>query len=574
MSTKTLRKRIALVAVSAMGFGLLTSVTANAASDTTAITAVNIKMVDASADTVLNINQCSVDADAVANVSSTTATTGTVLAVGGKVEFLTVTNGKAALVISGPAKWDTLPVTASGGSTAATAATISQDAKEVGMTDNAAYSRLVATGVGTVTVTAYNAATSAAATASVESFGITIVDKCSGGTPSVANSQLILTKSATTSTPATTAYDWSGETTAGTPDWSTVDVGSSVNIHVHLRDAYKADLTTAGTLQATATNGAYVNFGAFSSAIGSTAFVSSIAGGSSNVYLSVGQDPNKPGQALDTVVTFSFNGVTIGTKSVKIYGAPDSIVVTDANIGSSGTAGTFSWILKDAAGNQLESDETATGAKIGQVFDTVVSAATANDDATRTAAGTGTFTCTSGKSGKLSIKVGFVNSYLKTVASNAFDATCGLDSIWTWSVSMDKASYAPGEIAKLTISAKDSNGGAVSNAAVAGAKISNLSIPGMTQIGTAATSTDTFDMGSLVYKFRVDQTEGSYVGQAQVSVNASAAAAETVAKTVQYKIAAGGSSVTNAEVLAAIVKLIASINKQITALQKMLTKKK
>ena len=48
---------------------------------------------------------------------------------------------------------------------------------------------------------------------------------------------------------------------------------------------------------------------------------------------------------------------------------------------------------------------------------------------------------------------------------------------------------------------------------------------------------------------------------------------DTAAKTVQYKIASTSTAVSNADVLKAIVSLIASINKQIAALQKALLKK-
>ncbi|MFM2180226.1 MAG: hypothetical protein RL192_388, partial [Actinomycetota bacterium] len=47
---------------------------------------------------------------------------------------------------------------------------------------------------------------------------------------------------------------------------------------------------------------------------------------------------------------------------------------------------------------------------------------------------------------------------------------------------------------------------------------------------------------------------------------------DTSAKTIQYKVA-GSAGVTNADVLKAIVSLIASINKQIAALQKALLKR-
>jgi hypothetical protein len=63
----------------------------------------------------------------------------------------------------------------------------------------------------------------------------------------------------------------------------------------------------------------------------------------------------------------------------------------------------------------------------------------------------------------------------------------------------------------------------------------------------------------------VGTSEGAFVGSFKTT-----GSVDTAAKTVQYKVAATTAAVTNAEVLAAIVKLIASINKQIRALQKQL----
>ena len=77
-------------------------------------------------------------------------------------------------------------------------------------------------------------------------------------------------------------------------------------------------------------------------------------------------------------------------------------------------------------------------------------------------------------------------------------------------------------------------------------------------------------MGAKTYKFVVGSTEGSY----QMTVSTPAYAATGVVDvTVPYKISTGSASVTNADVLKAIVSLIASINKQIAALQKALLKK-
>jgi ABC-type uncharacterized transport system permease subunit len=133
---------------------------------------------------------------------------------------------------------------------------------------------------------------------------------------------------------------------------------------------------------------------------------------------------------------------------------------------------------------------------------------------------------------------------------------------------MDKASYSPGEIATLTIKGVDALGGIVSDYASHGVGVSSLSIPGMTIIGAAATSVDTFSDGALTYKYRVDQAEGSFVGQALVT-----ATVDTKAETVLYKIASTSGAISLADVLKAIVSLIASINKQIAALQKALLKK-
>ena len=90
---------------------------------------------------------------------------------------------------------------------------------------------------------------------------------------------------------------------------------------------------------------------------------------------------------------------------------------------------------------------------------------------------------------------------------------------------------------------------------------------------TAPTSTDMFSGGKKTYKFVVGSTEGSYQMSVDLPQWNSTTYSQT-AVTVPYTIKASSASVSNAEVLAAIVKLIASINKQIAALQKALTKKK
>ena len=87
-------------------------------------------------------------------------------------------------------------------------------------------------------------------------------------------------------------------------------------------------------------------------------------------------------------------------------------------------------------------------------------------------------------------------------------------------------------------------------------------------IVTAVAATDVFNNGVKTYQFKVGTTEGSYA----MSVNIPDIATDT-AKTITYKIASATPSVSNADVLKSIVALIASINKQIQALQKLILKR-
>ena len=346
---------------------------------------------------------------------------------------------------------------------------------------------------------------------------------------------------------------------------------ADVHVNVLLLNAYKAELGTAGILTASATNGALVAFDG-DSLLSSTAFVQTTGNLAANIDLKVAQNKvANPGQALSTTVTFQFNGVTVGTKDVKLYGVGSQIVVSDVSVGDNANGGTFSYIVKDAAGNQINSpDADLSGAKAGITYAGIVSGAAGvtGTPSTTLAKGSGTFACASGKSGSQDISVGFLNAALAVVKSNTFKATCGLSAVDTFSVSMDKASYSPGEIATLTIKGLDANGGIVSDNATHGVGVSSLSIPGMTIIGAAATSVDKFSAGALTYKYRVDQAEGSFVGQALVT-----AATDTKAETVSYSIKSTSGGVSMADVLKAIVSLIASINKQIAALQKALLKR-
>jgi hypothetical protein len=552
MSTKTLRKRIALVAVAALGAGVLVTSPANAGAGD-AIANVNINMTAATTGTAA-VGVCFQAAGATdADVSSaTTTSTTTVVEVGAKLSFTTVTNGTGSLVISGSGTWTAVDSTG----------TISSDRKTVNtVSTSTTAATLTAGAAGSLTVTAYSAADGGGT--AVETYGITVTASCAGNAMSVANTVAVLASS------NGTAADGNTDFTASAGD---VDNGSDLWINVLLRDAYKNPLTTAGVLTANATNGArigWVDGGVTGPFAATTAVIATLGDSTASSSLRVAQ-PADSSAALNTTVTIQFNGVTVATKTVSISGAPASIAVTDVTVGTQGSTGTFKYVVKDAAGNQLTSTSVGTSAIAGFKSAGVVASATTASagDATWIAKGTGTFSCNATKSGSQSVTIAFLNSALQPVVSNAFTATCGYAAVDTFSVSTDKATYSPGEIATVTISAKDENGGIVSDTTTVGAAIVNLAMPGMTLIGAAATSADVFTNGVKTYKFRVDQAEGSFVGQAQVT-----AATDLAVKTLSYTVKSTSNAVSNADVLKAIVSLIASINKQIAALQKALLKR-
>jgi len=583
MSTKTLKKRIALVAVSALSVGLLTVVSspvANATNNNTALTVNDIRIISQTAGTTLAAGVCAVDSVASSQVLGAAAigSTATTISVGAKLEFRTGTNGLGTLVISGPAEWAGQPVSTSGlvniaAGPVGTAATISSDKKSVTVADDAASMILVATGAGAVTVSVYNAATAATGTL-VKSFGISVVASCAGADAvSVSNSILAVNnadaQASSTSTDATLSY-------------ADQDYGSTVYINVLLRDGFKASLATDVVLQASGTNGAIV--GVDAAGISSNGVAATKASSSQTVSIYVSQDTTtNPGKALTTTVTVSANGTVIGTKTITILGLAASIDVPQADVkygtgsSQSTTTNQFKFIVKDNAGNRLQLAPAATGAIGGTKYTangavTAVTTVGLRDTSYRSPLdnsgagdGAGTFTCSSTVSGSQSVTIGFYNTALVLVKSNAFNVNCSVGGINTFTVSTDKATYSPGEIATLTISGKDALGAAVSDTTTMGAGYVNLSMPGMTLIGAAATSADTFTAGVKTYKFRVDQAEGSFVGQAQPT-----ATTDDAAKTVSYNIKSSTATVSNADVLKSIVALIASINKQIQALQKLI----
>jgi hypothetical protein len=159
-----------------------------------------------------------------------------------------------------------------------------------------------------------------------------------------------------------------------------------------------------------------------------------------------------------------------------------------------------------------------------------------------------------------------------TITSPAFTARCA-DNAYTYTASFDKAAYTQGEIATLSVQFLDSKGNKANSLVSPGAV--SLILPFMTLVtstGSASVLTDAD--GVIKYTMTVGTTVGLTAGTYTGVVDFTDLTADAAVKaTPTYKIGTGGDTTTNADVLKSIVALIASINKQIQALQKLILRR-
>ena len=603
MSKTTLRKRIALTAVTAIGAGLLSVVpvsTANAANNVAAPSATATNPTAAAG--LLNIaSDLTTTGDPAAGSTAAATLSMGLLSVsdiaGGVQEGTTQT---AVLLSTGSIGVYTTQADTHGSFISVTGGTISKSSGAGGINAGATIlgqagtanlmSALVRPSSGstsivirlyTASVATYGASNAAALATGLIAptlgtmtgqITVTVAAVNSSGVMDPAKSNLFLTS----------ADGADNSQTVDAPT-SAVKNNSEVGcINVQLNDGYGQDITTtAGLLTATATNNAVLAFAASACAAGLTAGSSFSTADPSNLVLSVAQPT--AGAALSTTVTILYNNVVVGTKSFVIRGKVAKVTVSSPKIGATNatTADTATVKFEDAAGNTVYPASgsaiyplssttfgiTGSTAKSGYVAAAAIS--TTTPDAATSTTGKVAWTCGL-LSTKQSISMTYVNADGSTVVSNAFDASCG-DSPYSYSASFDKTSYAPGEIATLSVTFKGKDGSLSNDASAiathvsAGVSDASISAAGLTIVG-APTSVDRTTNGVKKYTFTVGSTEGSYNAVVNFPTIDDPA-------TVSYTIKSGTASVSNADVLKSIVALIASINKQIQALQKLILKR-
>jgi len=619
MSITTLRKRISFVAVTALTAGLISAVAAPVASaniyrSTNAVATVDSLNV-ASTGTSGNAtgaavvsNSSTMDTAAQSfgllykDSSSTTAQTATVLA-GGTLVLYTLTHGTTATNVGLTATGGTFGTTlydmgtAPSGEWADNLRTVyASGATAVAFTWNAGST------AGTYTISGYRStATAQIAGRSTVTDGslfggitVTVVASAAAAGPVVANSTCSVATSATNSPSAA--------------DTSTIfTTGDSAYINLALKDAYLATNATSGNIVVTATGDAVVNIGTGTVTAGTASTVVAYGTGTSGDKNSIRVSQATSGAPVTTTVTISFNGATICTKTITIRGVPASMAITSVSSVESDGAGTATayWLadgtnrdahmyitLKDSAGNTVlpgtQSNGTSSTGNTEFTADsasitTMVTAFTVDsgDQATSLSssvapwgATAAKYTCASGMNGTQKVTVKHTSAATGKIITGTFDARCAGDA-YTYTASFDKASYVQGEIATLTVKFLDSKGNPANSVTAIGA--ATITTPQMTKVTSdwdANTRTKADGTAVRTYVVGPDSggavTAGTYNGIIDVTGLTAVAATK---QTVTYKVSTGQDTTTNADVLKSIVALIASINKQIQALQKLILKR-
>jgi trimeric autotransporter adhesin len=625
MSTKTIYKRIALVAVAALGAGVLSVAPANAANNGVAGAAA----APAPLANVLNVaTEASITgvATVVATVEDGTTTAGSfneslgllansttvdvnsltstaTMRSDGEIVFYTKTDNDVAATFTVDGGTFGSVATESGAVSNINAARTSYVTGKATAATQIAFSVKPNAGATTMTVSMYKSG-------AMDTISQTKVNNVQSGVTS--RGTLIQRYIVTVATTSVSGVYSSGDSfvqaqvTGGIAAPTTnVDATNSTTIansassvgflSFDLRDAYNVSLSGKGALVVSATNGAGVslvaaNDGTYGEAASVTLLtaVSNFASGT----VTVARPAAFANKGFSTTVTISWNGAVVGTKSFTFLGEVATMVVTPRRIAqmtgsSSDSLDAFRVTYADSAGNTLIGLGTTATTVVSTTTTTAVTGAAIGTQGTAVDAAKGTVTCAAATGtyfggGTAKLQLQHVNSVSGTVVkSNVFDMTCQPNA-YSYTASWDKASYTPGSLATLTITFRDRDGDlangydtvAFTDAITFAGTPSALPVAGsVTGSGSSADrpNSGTGLQGIKTFQFVVGAEEGDF--QAVVGVPDVNARSGQANLAVAYKVAKTTAGTTNEDVLKAIVSLIASINKQIAALQKALLRR-
>ena len=549
MSTKTIKQRIAVVAALALGAGVLSVSPANATANT-----------GGALGNVTAANICAV-ADAAGAALAPTA------AVYTTPTFLTMAVGQTATI------------------------TISDDGQEIRMSNSNALITTsnslddITISQGGLVATSDNTNSGDNITVTALTPGVVTVKTYDGPADSTAADTITITVVAAC---GSSAFDYGSSKAELQSSYAAADdliddisyVANTATVHLatRLNNAYGQKLPS-GLFNVKVSSGAVVGIAGTDAAASCTTLPEANLQDDGD-YINVAVCQATANVPWTGTITLSYNGTVLLTKSATIRGAAASITASSPKIGktSASTYRAFSFKVADSAGNLLGSiTPTVVAGLTNATVQAVVAAASSADDVVTT----GNYITCGSSAGELEVQLKTTSATGATILSNKWKATCGGD-LDSFKASLDKAVYAPGDIATVTVTGLDATGklvygpGADDGAATTAESTRYVLLSGTTapviaggsmDAVVAPSTADYFNNGVKTYQFKVTATEGSF----NLSVNLPDSGAAAVV--VPYTVKASTTTVSMADVLKSVVSLIASINKQIQALQKLILRR-
>jgi hypothetical protein len=405
---------------------------------------------------------------------------------------------------------------------------------------------------------------------------VTVVAAGSAGTFSASKSNIALT--AAGSAPAVANID-----TAGV---STVANGTCAYLYYAANDALGLPLAGSSIIAKSSNSAGAVTIGAIT---GTLAVVTGTY--STATYIALCQNAANANKAVTSTVTLTVDGVDVATRTVTIVGQLATITVSEDAVSVRGDAGTddaiyganatqstgtwspsHSYTGKDAAGNLVAFtaalDTTTVDAQVTGTGEIGAAAPLNANPYLRT--GALTFACadTSGANTKLKVKATAADT--TTIYSNAFTVTCAGNAV-NYTASTDKAAYNTGDVMTVTVKGTDKSGKPANDYGIISttAKLGTIASGAISSSVNAPADGNTLAAGVKTYKYIIGQTTGTYTIAVDFPVMNSTTYSQT-ALTLPVSVKSATTEVSNADVLKSIVALIASINKQIQALQKLI----
>jgi hypothetical protein len=486
MSTKTTFKRIALVTVAAMGFGLLSVVPSTATTQQDTLTV-------SSATTTIAAGSSS---------ASITLTQGFL---GVNSDTMSVT----ATLTSGPATNAVMPViteTSPTGRVGGASPSVSTDGLTARIADTGSVSEYHLTsatfkvsfaptvpGTYVITFSPYNMdSLTTRSTVAARAAAVTWTVTVPSGTVGDATSTIVTRAAGVSTGSAATISVASGSSTAQA---ATIEVTPLI-----------ASVATTGSTIITATVTGAGTVGAGTSATQAstglkTATYNGTAAGLG--YVTLWAD----GTSGSSSVAITVNGTAVGTATATFTGAVTTVTATLVKpviaAGSTATAGVITLVAKDANGNGVSGSTfyaVSSGSSIVSTSVTTGSAGAASISLVGKVAGTNTVTIQNVAAGSTA-----------TVSAAAVSVRVGSNVESSVTMTLDKATYAPGDQATITVTIKDADGKAVVDGTYAAFAADVTSTRAMSA-GTLPTAS--IAVGSTVgvktYLVNVPNSEGAF----------------------------------------------------------------